>query len=123
MGARRAATAPEHPDPSLRSRRYAVPFDAVWREALKLADGGRPGWSLVESDDTAGTIRAEARSLVLRFVDDVEIRVGLDADALTSVDLSSASRVGKWDLGANARRIRAFYRRLERRLETRPVGR
>lgn len=69
-----------------------------------------------DADDVTGVIRAEARTPVFRFVDDVEIRIGLDADAQTRVDLTSASRVGRWDLGTNARRIRGFLRGLDRRL-------
>lgn len=71
---------------------------------------------MVEADDLAGNVRAEARTPVFRFTDDVEIRVRLDRDAQTRVDLVSASRVGKADLGVNARRIRKFLRRLDGQL-------
>lgn len=87
----------------------------MWSEALALARG-RAGWTVTEADDLAGVIRAEARTLVFRFVDDVEIRIGLDENAQTRVDLTSASRVGKSDLGTNARRIAGFLRALDRRL-------
>lgn len=116
----RAATAPDHPDPRIRGRRYAIPFQEVWEASVALAGGGLRGWTLVETDDIAGRIRAEARTLLFRFTDDVEIRVRLDRDAQTRVDLVSASRVGKGDLGANARRIRRFLRRLDRKLDVVP---
>lgn len=90
----------------------------MWSEALALARG-RAGWTVTEADDLAGVIRAEARTLVFRFVDDVEIRIGLDENAQTRVDLISASRVGKSDLGTNARRIASFLRSLDRRLARR----
>jgi len=82
-----------------------------------MADGGRTGWNVVHADDLKGVIRAEARSLVFRFVDDVEVRISLDEDGQTRVDLTSTSRVGEWDMGANARRIRGFCRALDRKLE------
>ncbi len=112
-----AATHPGHPDPTLRGRRYAIPFDQVWNSALTLAAERLRGWTVMEADDDDGIIRVTSRTLVFRFVDDVEIRVTLDADAQTRVDLSSRSRRGRWDLGANARRIRKFLRRLDRALE------
>ena len=116
----RAATAPGHPDPRMRGRRYAIPFQEVWEAVGVLAGGDLRGWTLVEADDMAGTVRAEARTPLFRFTDDVEIRVRLDRDAQTRVDLVSASRVGKGDLGANARRIRWVLRRLDRKLDVVP---
>jgi hypothetical protein len=116
----RAATAPDHPDPGLRGRRYAIPFQLVWEAVLVLADEGISGWSVVEADDLEGRVRAEAVTRVFRFVDDVEIHVRPDRDARTRVDLVSASRVGKADLGTNARRIRKFLRRLDRTLGASP---
>ncbi len=44
-------------------------------------------------------------SLVMRFVDDVEFLI--DAERQT-VHFRSASRLGYWDLGANARRMKRF---------------
>jgi len=115
-----AFTAPDHEDPRLRGRRYAIPFDRVWSVAVKLADGGLLGWGVKDSDEIEGVIRARSVTLVFRFVDDVEIRIGLDEDAQTRVDLSSSSRKGGWDFGANARRIRRFLRKLDRRLDPAP---
>lgn len=111
----RAATRPDHDDASLRGRTYAVPFERVWRAALEVASG-RSGWAIVDSDDLEGYIRIEAKTPVLRFVDDVEIRIGLDADAQTRVDMTSESRKGKMDFGTNARRIRRFFKHLDRRI-------
>jgi hypothetical protein len=111
----RAETAVGAADPRLRGRTYAVPFDRVWGAALTLA-GRLRGWTVLHADDIEGVIRVEART-PLRFVHDVEIRVGLDANAQTRVDLVSASRTGKADLGKNARRIGKFLRALDRDLE------
>lgn len=110
----RAATDVASEDPRLRGRTYAIPFERVWQAALRLAQRRR-GWTVHETDDIQGLIRAEART-PLRFVDDVTIRVGLDEDGQTRVDLVSASRVGRGDLGKNARRIHKFLRALDREL-------
>lgn len=113
----RAATDVGSDDPRLRGRTYSIPFERVWQAALALARRRR-GWTVTAADDVEGEIRAEART-PLRFVDDVTIRVSLDADAQTRVDLVSASRVGRGDLGKNARRINRFLRALDRSLSGR----
>lgn len=108
----RAATDPAAADPRLRGRAYARPFGAVWKAALSVA-GARRGWTITSSDPRRGEIRAEARTTLWKFVDDVEIRLSLDAEGQTRVDLVSASRKGSADFGANARRIDRFLRRLD----------
>ena len=115
-----AETDPHADDPRLRGRTYAISFDRVWTAALELADGGLSRWRVVESDDQEGTIHAESKTLVFRFVDDVHIEVGLDENGQTRVDLRSASRVGKADLGRNPRTIGTFLKRLDRALDARP---
>jgi uncharacterized protein DUF1499 len=114
----RACTDPDSPDARLRGRAYAVPFAEVWKAAAETAAGSR-GWTVVAADTARGELRAEARTRLWRFVDDVTVRVTLDGDGLTRVDLESVSRVGGADLGANARRIARFLHALDRRLRRR----
>lgn len=109
------STRADHPDPRLRGRTYPIPYDRVWREALRLA-ATRRTWSVERADDREGVIEAVARTPVLRFADDVEIRIGLDENAQTRVDLRSESRKGRGDLGTNARRVGRFLRHLDERL-------
>jgi uncharacterized protein (DUF1499 family) len=75
-----------------------------------------PRWKLVRADEGAGLIHAEARTPIFRFVDDVRFKLKLDHNALTRMDMWSASRKGKGDLGTNVRRIAKFFRELDRRL-------
>lgn len=112
----RVATAQDHWDPRLRGRTYHVPFEQVWQASLTLAGGGLRRWKIVDSDDYEGVINAESKTFFLRMVDDVQIRVTLDEDAQTRVDVLSASRKGKADFGTNARRIVRFLRALDRKL-------
>ncbi len=112
----RVETDREAADPRLRSRTYAVPFDGVWTEALRLADGGLARWSVIRADDARGEIEAEARTLLLRLVDDVRVTIRLDENAQTRVDVSSRSRKGRGDFGTNARRVHRFLTRLDRRV-------
>ena len=111
----RAFTEPEADDPRLRGRNYAVPFAEVWAVALDVAQS-TPGWTVLSSDPRAGEIVAEATTRLWRFTDDVWIRLSLDEEGQTRVEMASASRKGGGDLGTNARRIARFLRSLDARL-------
>jgi hypothetical protein len=114
-----AETAAAESDPRLRGRTYAIPFEQVWQAARQLAGGGLRGWKTLESDDYEGVIRAESRTLIFRFLDEVTITIRLDDDAQTRVDMQSRSRKGGVDFGTNARRIGKFFRALDQKLNAR----
>lgn len=109
----RAATDPAHEDPTLRGRTYGIPFDAVWKAAIDIAKRRR-GWTITYQDDLKGVIEIEAATPVFKFVDDMEVRIFLDQNAQTRVDARSRSRKGKADFGTNARRLRRFFKHLDR---------
>jgi uncharacterized protein (DUF1499 family) len=67
-----------------------------WRIIEQAAPGGRSG---------QGRIEAIAETTLLRFQDDITIRFR-PTPAGTRVDIRSASRIGRHDFGANAKRIR-----------------
>ncbi len=82
----------------------ATPAEAVEQSrtaALAL------GWTVTSVDADAGIIEAYDQTTFFRFVDDVVIRVR-PAPGGSEIDVRSNSRVGGGDLGANAKRIRAF---------------
>ncbi|UCC73495.1 MAG: DUF1499 domain-containing protein [Gemmatimonadota bacterium] len=110
-----AQTSEQADDLQLRGRTYLVPFATVWDEIIQMIQA-RARWKLVRADEGTGLIRAEATTPVFRLVDDVRFKLKLDRNALTRVDMWSASRAGKGDLGKNRRRIARFYRELDRRL-------
>ncbi|MDP5071027.1 MAG: DUF1499 domain-containing protein [Congregibacter sp.] len=74
---------------------------------LALTTARELGWEIVREDPNAGFIEAVDTTAIMRFKDDVVIRVRSNADG-SLVDLRSVSRVGVSDLGANAQRIRRF---------------
>ncbi len=88
---------------------------------MNLAGGGLPRWRVVNADDQKGTLDAVATTFLFRKDEDVHIRVSLDDNGQTRVDLESASRAGRADLGRNARRIVAFCRRLDALLGATPA--
>ena len=59
-----------------------------------------------------GYLRAESRSLIFRFVDDVEVVLDPAARVFR---FRSASRVGRSDLGVNRKRMTRVSRRLTQR--------
>ncbi len=82
------------------------PADAF---AHAVATAEELGWEVVHRDAAAGTINARESSAVFKFVDDVVIRIRPGAGSGSAIDLRSKSRDGRGDLGANAKRIRAFF--------------
>jgi hypothetical protein len=65
------------------------------------------GWHLVASDPATGRIEATAQTRLFRFRDDIVIRIRPTPTG-SRLDIRSVSRLGKSDLGTNARRVRAF---------------
>ena len=60
-----------------------------------------------------GRIEATDTTFWFGFTDDIVIRITPVAEG-SRVDIRSLSRVGKSDVGTNARRIRSFIQRLEK---------
>lgn len=106
-------TAPDAADRRLRGRVYGVPFEEVWQAALKITGGGLFRWTRHEADDTEGVILASAKSLA-GAVHDVMIRVTLDENGQTRVDASAQARSPLSDMGRSKRRLRRFFRALDR---------
>ena len=69
-----------------------------WQVVETVPPGGRRG---------AGRLEAIDRTLVLKLPEDVTVRLRPRADG-SRIDIRSASRFGRHDLGSNAARIRAF---------------
>lgn len=82
---------------------------AAFEAALSAARAS--GWELVDTQPQQGRIEATATTLWFGFKDDVVIRMRQEGDG-TRVDVRSLSRVGQSDVGANAKRIRAYLERL-----------
>ncbi len=67
-------------------------------------------------------IEAVATSFWFGFKDDFIVRLTPMDDGRTKIDLRSKSRVGGSDLGANAKRVRAFMKRFNAALPPRATG-
>lgn len=106
---------PEYPD--LQPAWYAADPAAVFAAARAVAER-MPGWQVTVPDPGERRLEAVARVPLTPFRDDVTVRVEPAAGG-SRVIVRSRSRVGRGDLGVNARRIRAFLRALDRALSSR----
>lgn len=109
-----AETRPDHPFPELRARRYPVepmPLYLAVNQAIASL-----GWDVSRRNAEAGTLGAVVTTKLLRFKDDVAVRLVGEAGG-TWVEVRSASRIGQGDMGANTRHVMEFYQALEDALE------
>lgn len=96
--------------PDLEPLELELPPDRVFDLAVAAARE-MERWTLTDIDPRGGRIEAEARTRLLRFVDDVVVRVE-PLDDGSRVRVRSTSRVGIYDFGTNARRVRAYLDRI-----------
>jgi uncharacterized protein (DUF1499 family) len=92
---------------------FAKPAERVFAGAEAAAR--RMGWTVVAAVPAEGRLEATASTPWFGFVDDVVVRVTA-APQGARVDVRSVSRVGRSDLGANAKRIRKYINALTREL-------
>ena len=102
---------PEYPD--IQPQRFSKPADQVF--AAALATAREMDLEITSQSPEKGEIQAIATTRIWRFKDDVTITLTRDGPRVTVV-MRSHSRIGKGDLGTNARRIREFQAGLARRL-------
>lgn len=96
----------------LRTLVLPLQVDAVVTLAEKVAR--ERGWDIVVANPAEGRLEAVDTVSLFRFKDDVVVRVQPGPGGLTSqVDVRSVSRVGRSDLGVNAKRIRGFLKDLQ----------
>lgn len=95
--------------PDLETAILNLPPAQAFERALGAARG--MGWDIVAAVPGEGRIEATDTSLWFGFKDDIVIRVTY-ADRRSLVDVRSVSRVGVSDVGTNARRIRAYLKKL-----------
>lgn len=107
--------------PALVTAEYDVEPEKLFQLVTRLAE--KRHWRIVDSRKPQrrreGRVEAVARTMILGLRDDVVIRLRNEGET-TQVDLRSASRVGRSDLGTNAARIREFLADLNTAVEELP---
>jgi len=91
--------------PQVKTLLSDLSFADAHARALELAESN--GWDIVSADAAAGQVEATHTSLIWGFKDDVVVRI-LERGDKRAVDLRSVSRIGRSDLGKNAKRISKF---------------
>lgn len=102
---------PQYAD--VQPQRFNQPVEKVFTAALDVSRA--QGWDIRETKPEQGIIEAIATTRLLKFKDDVTITITSEG-AATVVNVRSKSRIGKGDMGTNARRIRAFQAELAKKL-------
>jgi len=97
--------------PDLVSTLLSVPPGRAFEMARKAADD--MCWKIVDANPGEGRIEATATTLWFGFKDDIVIRIR-PVEGGSRIDIRSVSRVGRSDVGTNAKRIRLFQERVRR---------
>jgi uncharacterized protein (DUF1499 family) len=96
--------------PDLAPVTLPVPMDQAFDRALSTAQDA--GWRIVTADKASGRIEATDTTRWFGFEDDVVVRLTPWGSG-TRVDMRSVSRIGRSDVGTNARRIRRYLADLQ----------
>lgn len=115
----REAQRPAYPD----VEPIVVDLDADEAFALVLKTANAQGWKTIDQHPPGGRtgeghVDFLDQTLIMGFDDDITVRLK-PLPGQTRVDLRSASRYGRHDFGANARRIAAFAEELQSQLDSR----
>lgn len=109
----RTGETPQYAD--IQSQRFNQSAEQVFAVALAVVQAN--GWDIRLTEPAEGVIEATATTRLFKFKDDVTITVTREGNG-SVVNVRSKSRIGKGDLGTNARRIRALQAELATRLAT-----
>jgi uncharacterized protein (DUF1499 family) len=96
--------------PDIQPLLLQLPEQRAFQRALDAAKS--MGWEIVATDPAAGRIEATARTFWFGFRDDVVVRLTPVGDR-TVLDVRSVSRVGKGDVGTNAKRVREYLNKVK----------
>lgn len=96
--------------PDLESLTTGMNYDEAYDRALESVRD--MPWTLVDESREEGRIEAYHKLAWFGFIDDVVIRVDT-TETGSIIDIRSKSRIGRGDLGVNAKRIRAYFEEFE----------
>lgn len=97
--------------PDIAPLTLSVPPAEAFARAERAANA--LGWTIVATAAVEGRLEATDTTPLFGFKDDIVVRVTPATDGGSIVDVRSLSRVGGSDFGTNAKRVRAFLRRME----------
>lgn len=95
--------------PDIKPALMEITQGQAFERCLKTAE--EMGWDIVNAKAEGGLIEATDRTFWFGFKDDIVIRV-TPSGGYSRVDVRSVSRVGRSDVGTNAKRIRSYLKKL-----------
>lgn len=87
-----------------------VPPGQAFNRAAAAANAMK--WDVIITDPAQGRIEATATTFWFGFKDDIVVRIASDGSG-SRVDVRSLSRIGKSDVGANAKRVREYLTKVK----------
>ena len=104
--------------PELEPRVYERDPEEVFDAVCEVVDR-HPRWTPETDNPKQMRLDVEVRTKLVRFIDDMIIWVQPTEGGKAEVSVRSSSRVGRADLGQNARTIEELFERLDRRIRSR----
>lgn len=105
---------PDAADPALRSPIFDLPPDQAMAHVASVA-ATLPRWAVVHQDPAAGSLHLTFTTPICRFVDDIRLQFEpRDHGQRSIMRGESRSRIGKGDLGQNARNLTMLIDALNR---------
>lgn len=104
--------------PGLQPPVVTGPKNRILEDSQEVFEELGPLWSLDEIKPEEGLLTGTVQTPWLKFVDNFEVRLQPatnQENPAWEVVARSRSRIGKGDLGKNARNIRRFYRTLQKK--------
>lgn len=101
--------------PDLRSSKFKPPPAELLEQATEVAQS--MGWQIIAAVPLEGRLEATDTTFWFGFKDDIVVRI-TPSQGGSRMDVRSVSRVGRSDVGANARRIRVFLEKLSARVSS-----
>ncbi len=96
--------------PDIAPLELAMPPGTAFTRARDAAES--MGWEIVAADPITGRLEATATTFWFGFKDDIVVRI-VPAGGGSRIDVRSVSRVGRSDIGTNAKRIREYLLRMK----------
>ncbi len=98
--------------PDIRPVILDVPPGVAYQRSLKAAHEMR-WWKIQAADSLEGRIEATSTIPWFGFKDDIVVRIDTTQSGGSRIDVRSMSRLGKSDIGENARRVRSYIAKIE----------
>ena len=108
-------TSPRDPDPFFRPRQYSCNRDEII-QLVQQSIGLLKGWKIEEHRENQGRVQASRRGFV-GLGEVVNVYVVQGVDGVTSLEITSQSKVGKGDWGQNKRNVKALLTLLDAKIK------